>query len=360
VIEATAASPGGTAARSAGTLPPAVWLDGIRQAASIEPPWLWHGYLAPGLITLLTGLWKSGKTTLLAVLLARLKAGGTLAGRTVAPGKAVVVSEEGPVEWARRSQALDLDGQVCWLCRPFQRKPLAAQWLALVDHLDTLRQAHGLSLAVLDSLAYFLPGRDENSAALMLEALEPLRQVSEQGLAVLLLHHPSKAPRGPGLAARGSGALLGFVDVYVEMDLLKYGDDTDRRRLLRARSRLEQTPRSLVIELNAAGTDYAACPDEATVAFAASWAPVQAILEDASHRLSRREILEQWPEDFERPSRTTLWDWLTAAVERGLVLRQGTGHRNDAYRYWLPEQEAKWQADPNYSPELEAMLDSIR
>jgi hypothetical protein len=36
-------------------------------------PWLWHGYLAPGLVTLPTSQWKSGKTTLVAVLLTRLQ-----------------------------------------------------------------------------------------------------------------------------------------------------------------------------------------------------------------------------------------------------------------------------------------------
>src|SRR4051812_30907881 len=53
---------------------------GLRTAA--EPPtrWLWHGYLAAGKLTLLTSQWKSGKTTLLAVLLARLAEGGNLAG----------------------------------------------------------------------------------------------------------------------------------------------------------------------------------------------------------------------------------------------------------------------------------------
>jgi hypothetical protein len=50
--------------------------------------WLWHGYLAAGNVTLLVGQWKAGKTTLLSVLLARLGAGGTLAGRAVRPGRA--------------------------------------------------------------------------------------------------------------------------------------------------------------------------------------------------------------------------------------------------------------------------------
>jgi len=39
-------------------------------------PWLWHGYLAPGNLTLLTSQWKTGQTTLVAALLARLAAAG--------------------------------------------------------------------------------------------------------------------------------------------------------------------------------------------------------------------------------------------------------------------------------------------
>ena len=34
--------------------------------------WVWHGFLAPGCISLLTSQWKTGKSTLLAILLARL------------------------------------------------------------------------------------------------------------------------------------------------------------------------------------------------------------------------------------------------------------------------------------------------
>ncbi len=61
--------------------------------------WLWRGYLAPGQLTLPTSLWKSGKTTLLSILLARLKDGGELLGLPVRPARALVVSEESPVLW---------------------------------------------------------------------------------------------------------------------------------------------------------------------------------------------------------------------------------------------------------------------
>ena len=76
-------------------------------AVSPEKPWLWHGYLAPGNITLLSSQWKADKTTLASVLLARLKTGGQLAGLTVAAGRAIVVSEESREDWRRRSAYLD-------------------------------------------------------------------------------------------------------------------------------------------------------------------------------------------------------------------------------------------------------------
>ncbi|MGL4554224.1 MAG: AAA family ATPase, partial [Gemmataceae bacterium] len=82
--------------------------------------WLWRGYLRPGAVTLLTGLWKAGKTTLLSVLLSRLKAGGELAGLAVRAGRAVVVSEEPAELWWQRGRGLSLDGHVQWLCRPFR------------------------------------------------------------------------------------------------------------------------------------------------------------------------------------------------------------------------------------------------
>src|SRR5713226_7382312 len=50
----------------------------LAQAASHAGSWLWYGYLAAGKITLLTSQWKSGKTTLISILLARMAQGGEL------------------------------------------------------------------------------------------------------------------------------------------------------------------------------------------------------------------------------------------------------------------------------------------
>src|SRR5262249_61134662 len=61
--------------------------------------WLWQGYLAARHVTLLTALWKSGKTTLTSILLDRLKAGGQLAGLPVTAAKAVLRPEASRAPW---------------------------------------------------------------------------------------------------------------------------------------------------------------------------------------------------------------------------------------------------------------------
>ncbi len=62
--------------------------------------------------------WKSGKTTLLAILLARLKDGGELLGLPVRPAKALVLSEENANLWHGRRQRLDFGEQPGLISQP--------------------------------------------------------------------------------------------------------------------------------------------------------------------------------------------------------------------------------------------------
>ena len=319
--------------------------DDLNAAAQASLPWLWHGFLAPGNITLLTSQWKSGKTTLIAVLLSRLKAGGQLAGLPVLPGRATVVSEEGPLHWYRRSQKLLFGNHLSWLCRPFRGRPRPDDWLALLDYLVELRVRDGLDLLVIDPLASFLPGRNENGAGGMLDTLLPLQRLTAQGVAVLVAHHPRKGETIAGQAARGSGALSGYVDILIEMNWFGRPGDDDRRRRLQTYSRYEETPHRLVIELTEDGTDYVSHGDFEEVEFTQSWQPLRLELEGAANRLTLQEIRKQWS-GFEPPDEVTLWRWLKRAVALGLVLRDGAGRRNDPFRYWLPGMEEKWREDP--------------
>jgi hypothetical protein len=212
--------------------------------------------LARGAGTLLTSQWKTGKTTLVSVLLARMARGGQLAGLEVARSRAAIVSEGRRENWRRRHDLLQFGDDLVFLCRPFEARSTLQTWRALVDHLARLGKQEAIDLVVIDPLAQFLPGAAENSSCAILDALQPFEQLTAAGQSVLLLHHPRKGENAPGQAARGSGALCSSVDILLEMKLPPACQPQDRRRKLLAWSRYDETPRERVIELSHDGTDY--------------------------------------------------------------------------------------------------------
>ena len=319
-----------------------IWDDELSPANLTGPDWLVQGLIARGCMTLLTSQWKAGKTTWLSLLLSRRATGGQVGGLTVLPGKTVVVSEESPAIWADRARRYRFGGNTCFFPQPFLGVPRPEQWQALVDRILDLRRTHGIDLVAIDPLAPFVPC--ENSARGFLDMLLPLQALTRAGAAVLLCHHPAKGAPSIGQAARGSGALLGHVDISIEMRH-PGGDPLTRRRRFHALSRFEETPRDLLLELNADATDYLQIADEADDGFDASWQVVRMVLEDAPRKLTRLEMLAEWPDDFDKPSPVTLSRCLKRAVEDKLVRWEGSGRKCDPLRYWLAETEAKWRRE---------------
>jgi hypothetical protein len=324
--------------------PSLLWGGDSLNVSADGTSWLWYGYLARGGLTLLTSQWKSGKTTLVSVLLARLETGGEFAGLSLAAGKAVVLSEEGPYHWQSRHRRLHFGDHVGWFCRPFRGKPRSEDWIALLDHVADLHAARGLSLIVIDPLAGFLPGKSENDASAVLDALMPLQRLTTLGLAVLVLHHPRKEETEPGQAARGSGALSGYADILIEMRHCPRASDDDRCRRLHAFSRFPDTPRQRVIELTSDATDYVSHGSFLEAEFAGHWQILSPIFESAPYKLTRSELLRSWPND-RRPERTVLNVWLERAVAQGLLRQDGRGRRGHPFRYWLPAREEAWRHD---------------
>jgi hypothetical protein len=138
----------------------------------------------------------------------------------------------------------------------------------------------------------------------------------------------------------------GQVDVVLEMDYHARPPERDRRRRVMAYSRFDDTPLCLVIELSECGTDYCSLGDFEESAFRSVWETLQLILAGASAKLTRPEIVEQWPADRPAPSPATLWRFLDRAVADGLVFRDGEGRRGAPHRYWSPALEEKWKNDP--------------
>jgi hypothetical protein len=204
----------------------------------------------------------------------------------------------------------------------------------MIDQLAAEAARGGPFLAVIDPLAPLLPGPDENNAVIMLTGLAPLQRLTAAGATVLILHHPRKADGMP----RGSGALPGVADILMELGGPQPGAGDDRRRSLRAVGRFPGGPIDVRIELNAAGTDYTVLPavDPGAEAFTAGWPVLRQVLEDARERLTRQQILAEWPEDHPAPGLTQLWAWLDRAVAAGLVERTGAGRKREPFRYGLP------------------------
>jgi hypothetical protein len=340
------------------------WSDNLAKADQ-EPDWIWQGLVAPRHITLLTGLWKAGKTTLLAHLLHHRRQGGTLLGQTVTPGVTTVITEELRPHWRARIELLSPGPNVCFFFRPFDGRPTQEQFNNLLTLLLQLRQDRQIDLVVIDPLACFLPIRTENSAEAMLAAFTLLRRLTEAGIAVLILHHPAKGNPSPGQAARGSGALSGLADILLEMRLPNAQDPTDRRRLLFGYSRSRTTPPVIHLALNEEGTAYTVLADQPTGDFPRFWPVLFGVLEEAPDKLTRLQILESWPADFPRPSLATLWRWLDTACAKKLICHQGVGRGTDPYRYWLATREQQWLKNRVYRmvhglPPLEEPRDEPR
>src|SRR5262249_6067129 len=80
--------------------------------------------------------------------------------------------------------------------------------------------------------------------------------------------------------------------------------------------------------------------------FRRSWERLAGFLATAPGRLTRRELRALWPAGPDAPSDQTLWRWLERAVSEKLLCREGTRHRNEPFRYWLPGHEAETAEDP--------------
>lgn len=293
--------------------------------------WIWDGYLARGYITLLTGQWKIGKSTLLAALLSRLDGGGEVAGRPVTPGRAVVITEEWEGPWSRRMVRYRMGETILFAFNPFNNKPRPEQWDDFIKDIQELHSELPFEVLVLDTLASVTPGQQESSAAAMTSLLRPLREIaSASGVAILLVHHPRKGSWLAGQAARGTGVLPATADIILEF--LWSGSPTkeNRRRRLNAWSRHEATPREVLLELSADGSEYFVLAeqlpdDEAT----------KTILEILRQTpdLTVDGIRQNWPAGVRMPKNRAMDLRLRRMKTLGVITCSGTGRSGSRFQY---------------------------
>lgn len=291
---------------------------------------LWDGYLYRGEVTLFTALWKVGKTTLLAHLLRAFERGGDFCGRTVRPGKVLYVTEETEGRWAQRRDQLGIADHVEFLVRPFPGRPDFGRWMEFLWHLKALIGERSYDVVTFDTFANLWPIKDENDAAQTQAALMPLHALGSVG--TLGVHHNRKSDGMEATAARGSGALSGFVDTIIECRRYNAGDRKDRRRVLTGYGRHDETPEELVVELTEAG-QFVPQGDRDMVRAVTLAPTLLSIMPGSPPGMSADEVLDAWTLDG-KPGRQQLYAALHAGLDARLWRCQGSGKRGDPRRYW--------------------------
>jgi hypothetical protein len=276
-----------------------------------------------------------------AKLLAIRKVGQESSGRRT-PGVDGVVSisdGESREHWAERRRLFPIGPHAELLTRPFLTRPSPRQWTDLIDHALRLRAKKRLDLFVVDPLASFLPGQSESDPGTLLTMLQPLQMLASRGVAVLILHHPRKEASEEGSTARGSGALLGYVDIILELHRFgRLATDECRRKIV-GLSRHKATPRRLAYQWAPDTGAFERLDDLDSLRYRENWDQVRMPLKQRKQPATRRDLLDEWPDEQNKPSGRTLYDWLTRAVACKKAVCCGSGTRTDPFRYRLRNED---------------------
>jgi len=205
-------------------------------------PWVAEPFAYFGGVTILAGIWKGGKSTLVSELLRARESAETFLGRAIDNGPCLLITEEGGI--------------------PVKRKVLGMTQLSILDRraatalkLDfdavlTQIKAYCLSVAparvvvVIDTFAVWGDIEDENDAVQATAAISKLTTLAQDAhAAIVLVHHVRKDGGSHGRGIRGSSALPSTVDIFAELDYADGGSPTDRTLKLEGRVIMPMTLR---------------------------------------------------------------------------------------------------------------------
>jgi hypothetical protein len=275
------------------------WMSELRVREQNDK-WLWHGYVSRGGVTMLSALWKAGKSTLLSHLLRAFDGRSEqFLGLPITASRVLYVSEEHEELWAERRDDLNIGDHVGMVCRPFRGRPSPAEWAAFIGKLVGIVQKHRFDLVVMDTISKLWPVREENDAGQVEDALMPVWAITDGGAGLVLVHHNRKSDGKEFTGSRGSGGLPAFCETLIEFRRAS-DESKDRKRLLTGGGRYRETPDKLLIELKPEGYVSHGDPDEmspeAKVTFGV--ASKQAAADTATPEDKVRAVLTESPDPW--------------------------------------------------------------
>lgn len=230
--------------------------DTTMESSKTTLEWVLRGFLAKGAVSLLVGQPKAGKSWWVYALLAAMERGDEeFVGYPLHGRRAVVLSEEAPgTILGKRRRFGGSDAGAAFLTRTaaFPPRPLRV----VIDEAMRKAREIGAETIVVDTWAIWahLPPDAEKDAGATQKALEPLLAAAGQGFAVLVVHHMKKADGEDGTSVRGSSALLGTIDILIELRRFGEGDEgggdgKSGKRALKTMGRFEECPEEVIVEL---------------------------------------------------------------------------------------------------------------
>lgn len=304
--------------------------------------WVWEGFLAKCCITLMSAWPKTGKTTLLTHFLkAQDQMNSSFLGFDLKSTKTLVISEEHPNIWYARREAFVFSGKRVLITKNVLTHRLTNnEWQNYLQQIAGYCQENSIEVVVFDTLSSFWPVAEENSAASVMEALKPLRHLTENDLAVLLVHHERKSGGENGVEARGSGAIAAFVDILVNLKRPPSGG-SPHTRIISTNSRFAETPEKLFIELHDGEYIVREGLPEKFVDFIAKGLESIPFVPAS---ISQAELATQLTNSGYELSPATLWRHLNKAKGKGLVCILGKAPTRGNPTLWArtaPEIEEK-------------------
>jgi len=304
---------------------------------NVDVDWLVEGLIAHGHHTLISGREKSGKSTLIGELLKALldPKGGEFLDIPVEGGKKVlVITEESPVQWKRRRDKIELEGELYVCSHPFG-KPSKQDWKEFCDELALKLKAENYDLLVIDPLAYFLPWKDENSSTEVTMSMTPLDAFKKLGIALLTCHHGNKSSG----VARGSTAITSMTDINLDFAYPRKkvsSDDQDRfdtdtpNRILKCEGRFSEVSGSLSLGFNDLSETYELREGAPQKAKNENKHKLVKIINNASEPVTKLDLLEMMDDLISEP---TLRRYLIQLVKDEVVKGTGEGNQSDPYKY---------------------------
>ena len=219
--------------------------------ATDQTPYLIRGMFAKGLITLVHGLPKVGKTTFAYAALASLLRGdNTFIGLAVPESvDALVLTEEPESIIAETYRTAGIDATRCLTLpreRAFPRRPLPA----IVDSaIQAVEKNPKIAVVLVDTWRFWanLGDKQENDAGSVNRAYDEFRRIAARGVAVCLIHHSRKSGGEDGTSAAGSNALTGSADLILEV--LRFGKaESSSLRQITFLGRLQRLPQPLIVD----------------------------------------------------------------------------------------------------------------